>query len=291
MNRTNYFLFFFLLVSVILNPGIVKAEWIYREMPLIEFGSVKNNRASPICAAVATANSFVYLQNHYPDIYGQSLILDGNPEHTVIALAYGWENSSGIVRSGMYGHDNPFHPQDIWEQKVHFIEDFSPGTTIFDGQIKVPETIDLFSWHRGEILEDKYPTWNFLWRQIEHGEGVEIGICPIGGGGTGHVLTLTDLSFNDAEDGGLYDNGRWDLGEPRKISFLDPNPNILGIQHQITDITSDRLDDGLQFNWWVYNGTYEITFAFSESAVPLPLPGALWLLGSGLAILLGFRRK
>ncbi len=35
------------------------------------------------------------------------------------------------------------------------------------------------TWHGGSVLENAYPSWNFLWKQIKEGEDVELAIYGV----------------------------------------------------------------------------------------------------------------
>ncbi|MBI4774243.1 MAG: VPLPA-CTERM sorting domain-containing protein [Deltaproteobacteria bacterium] len=76
---------------------------------------------------------------------------------------------------------------------------------------------------------------------------------------------------------------RWavDLDNPTLFSFTDGafNYELLAV------ISPGEANFG-----WTETGYFDVTFKLKECEA-VPIPGALWLLGSGLAALVGFRRK
>lgn len=209
-----------------------------------------------ICAAVATMNSFVYLENRYPQVYQNQPLTGGDPQSATTALASGWG-----TRAGMYGMDpnDPTSAKDrrIWENKVYWLEDKAPGKTTLAGQY-YRSTV---GWHRGDALQgDTYPTWEFLWSELARCEDVEIAFDS-------HCVTLVDLFFND-QDG----DGERDPGEATKLGYLDPNPQAGNThpnnQFQITDLLFEG--GRLRFEWWQDSKNWDIEFAFAESPIPEP---------------------
>jgi len=75
---------------------------------------------------------------------------------------------------------------------------------------------------------------------------------------------------------------RWavDLDNPTLFSFTDGAFNY----ELLAFISPDEADFG-----WTETGYFDVTFKLKECAA-VPIPGAVWLLGSGLFGMLGFRR-
>jgi hypothetical protein len=332
-----------------------------------EYGTVRN--AGPqvdggICAAAATVNSFAYLINHYPNIYGGSNLIPDVNNNGILdlpdlddardKLARGWA-AAGNGAGGIYGERytdlgngqwdpaetygdlngndrwDPYEPLDDangngrwdpeekyddangdgqwdpgepwedlngkwdpgewyddfnnngqydgpdsadgdecwWVNKLWWIDDHAPGTTVFDGQVQ--GSINPQNWLGGAVLEDKYPTWEFLWDELMRCEDVEIGIVRKSGSG-GHVLTLTQLCFVD-NDG----DSKWDPLEVRVMRFMDPN----GVPTERTAMLWEGVDDRFEFNWWQDKQDWFIQTAFTESPVPEPLTLLGLFLASG----------
>ena len=279
---TGYWLACLTLFPVFAAPSDAGATII--ELPFAQYGKVPNlcPPNAGICGAAAAINSFVFLRDTYPENY-RSLIPDWDKDGDVDEgdqiesrdfLANGWSDT----RTGMYGPDGGT-AKSIWEYKNYWFDDFAPGTTKFSGQIHD----DVKNWYRGEMLVgNKYPEWDFLWRELLDGEDIELIIYPKDGG-TGHAVTLTGLYYND-KDG----NGRWDSAadELAELIYLDPN-----------DVTKKKYatlsaqDGRLEFTRWQDNRVWYVQGAFSES---VPLPTTSWLLLSGTGAwmcLIGCRRR
>jgi len=275
------------LAAAVVCAGSVTANagWVSLQLPYADYGHVYNTdngmaNGNPIgyCAPTATANSFVFLEKYYPNIYGGNPLSGGNAIALRNSLATGWWYNA-MWRNGMY---NPItlgsSDQDWWDYKVQYIDDFAPNTTIY----KCWTTDNTLGWLHPEDITAAFPTWGNLWTEISDGEDVEIKIYA-GDMDQAHALTLTSMSFLDANG-----NGTWDPGEQRMIDYLDPNnPTQL-----FAGNVFDALDGGkLEFHW--SNGgannpaDVDIYMALSES--PVPEPSLLSLLALGL--LLAMRRR
>lgn len=234
-----------------------------------DFGHLENFGSA--CFATSVANSMRYLENRYPTVYNGALT--GNDlEAARDRLRDGWTSPGGVNRAGT-GCPGTFQSQ--WEGKVHYFEDFAPGTTTFAGMID--PRIGTNGWYRGNLLANALPTFEFLLNELMHGEDVEIGFFK---GQLSHAVTLTSLFFDD-----LNGNLMWDAAtEAAKIDYLDPNHTDQLYQSALT------LAGGfLTFNWnngganAPVNGV-QIFMAYAES--PAPEPTTLLLLGLALLLLM-----
>ncbi len=212
------------------------------------------------CAATSMINSFWYLQNEFPTIYttGHKLLPDDNLTDARNSL------HKRIWAGGSFS--------DIWEEKIKWFERYNaPG--VFKGMYY--NSVD--GWYKPDgLIGNNWPTWDFLWKELSHKEDIEI---FVENSYTNHVLTLTSLHFNDKNN-----NKKWDIGEERKIDYLDSNTpwkfttkdlrensdGSLGFQN-LEGVTLDAV--------WIYG-------AFSES---VPEPATVLLLGLGGIAL--FRRR
>lgn len=278
------------LLAAVVFMGILSftasAALIQLQLPYPEYGHVYNTDSGlaggnpvPWCAPTATANSFQFLENHYPSILPGQPLTGGNVIGLRNSLATGWTNSGGIPRPGMIVGPNFLFATDQswWEHKVWWIEDHAPANTIvFGGMIES----DPSTWYRGGDLIQGSPTWNFLWQEVEDGENVEIKIDT--GTSLAHVLTLTSMNFDD-----LNNNLMWDPNEPRMIDYIDPNnPSQLFWATVKNDLAGSRL----QF-WWNNGGANEARWVTIEGAYTesIPEPTVFGLLVLGMMTLL-YRR-
>ena len=272
-----------------------------------DYGHVANTGlpVSPggVCASAATINSFVYLQNKYPDIYDHKLVKDYDNDNDVDnddwvkardLLAGGWPNSD--ADNGIYDGDDGGSSKGWWESKVAWIDEFAPGTTVVSGQVGGATRAELDTWEKGSALQPVYPTWDYLWSELDKCEDVEIGFFNLteikdveGVEGWkiewGHAVTVWGLCFEDAQDDGDKDNETWDEGETREIKLLDNNyPTDENISPTLTQEeraiwTYDAADEkwyslgnisGLYFEGYRDVTSGLIATAFAESPVPEP---------------------
>jgi len=176
------------------------------------------------CVPVATANSFVYLENKYPEIYGRLLVPDTNPNgihdlceigavastlasanymNTKVAIGGTWQDM------GLYG-------------KWRYMEDNAPGKTIYAAQMsgtwgfpldRNPDEIPPIE--KPDWVEDNtFPTWQFLYENLVACQDVEI--C-INDGSWGHCLTLTSFHWQDQNEDGFIQQA-----EGATIDYIDP---------------------------------------------------------------------
>jgi hypothetical protein len=273
-----------LLVAAILTASRAHADsWIEVQLPRDQFGDLwntddgtKDGNGVPWCAPTAIVNSFQFLQNRYPGVYDKKLI-PGTPLEARNQLQKGWTLPDGTKRTGTGCGD----VKDVWQAKVHWVEDHAPKSTIFDGMVDYPGE-DLSKWYGGSVLTNGAPTWDFLWTELSHKEDVELGFYwTMGGTKVGHMVTLTSLKFLDSG------NGVWDPGtEQAKIDFIDPNnPTNL----TWGDLTKTGSSLGFKYTYGGVQYDTTIYIAYAESPIPEPL--TLAGLGLGLCGLVGYIRK
>jgi len=280
-------------VLLLLQPPPAWAAIECFKKPFDKYGHVPNTDAG-ICAAAATINSFVYLRNTYPGIYGNTNIVpDWNKDGEIDEkdyvesrdkIANGWTYGDK-ERKGIYSNPSGSDPkqpdQDWWLTKMYWFDDFAPGTTIFDGQVYGRPGAT--KWYKGDVLEDKYPEWSFLWKQIYSCEDVELGIYPKDGG-VGHAITLTGLCWED-KDG----DKSWDPGEtPNKILYADPNQRDWKAPMEgLVAVTGGRIE----FKWWQDEKIWYIDHAWSESPIPEPASVIVWSVLAILGITVTWRQR
>lgn len=233
-----------------------------------DYGHAANN--GPYCAATSFANSFAFLQNKYPGIYGNSLTNNtANPTDARDAIV----NSQTGTNNGDGSPPSSF--QTIWESKVDYLEKKAPGKTTYEAQqIK---DISIAGWERKDVIEQVIPTTGFLFTELKKGEDVEIGFTgiptkegdEIKNNGS-HMVTLTGIDTTN-----------------KTLTYLDPNnptkdnsgnhPGLFTANYTING------DGYIDFKWDNKNNDpvdhVTIFQAYAES--PVPEPSSLALLGLG----------
>ncbi|MGA2496628.1 MAG: hypothetical protein ABSH20_02745 [Tepidisphaeraceae bacterium] len=219
------------------------------------------------CAPTSTMNSFTFLQKTYPNVYGNNNQLQGGTGSWTAAA----QALAGLAGPPLYMNTDPNTgtTENNWvDGKVAWLEKYAPGKTIYEGE----DT--LYTGTQAWVDTKTKPTANFLYDMLKAGEDVEIGLSPTVGNGIGHVMTLTSIHWNDADNSGTFN-----AGDTLQIDGIDPgNP---GFPFLYTLNPADA-SGFMTFKGGDYN-TYRLDAALAES--PVPLPAAVWggiLLLSGL---------
>ncbi|GEM_PF-5738014 len=274
-----------LFLCICFSPVSVSAsQWIENRVPYNYYnGHIFNS--GPRCAPTATINTFIYLKSRFPDLYdSESKIIpdwnaNGQTSDEYITSRSkisdtGWTNDEGIDRQGMYVPAIGTYAQSWWETINYWIEDFVAGTTYVYGQINPPDldpedNPDINQWYNGNLIQQKYPTFDSLWNSLALGAGVIVGIYPQGSR-YGHAISLTGLSFED-----LDDDLTWDPDELARIYYVDPNKTG---QELSANLWIDTQNGGrMEFNWW-QNPSPEVYLAIDYILVPVPEPQSAILL-------------
>jgi hypothetical protein len=227
---------------------------------------------SMACGPTSVVNSFVYLQNSYPEIYGDSLVPDlhGTPgiyeNEELVAVAEVLVSSSYMDTTLTGGTD----PDWLIHGKQRYIEERVPGSTIYTamnvlGWPEAPGTQP--SW-----AETALPTWSFLYEALLASADVEFGVK----GWANHWLTLTGFYWDDANEDGIID-----AAEDAWIDIVDPWTGTwdrVGIWHYGVFMLID-----------LWGGNSVIGTAVTER--PVPEPSSILLAGIGLLGLAGLGRS
>ena len=226
------------------------------------------------CGPTATANSFAYLERAYPDTYDRRLVPDlpGPPEDdygfdelaavaNALGNLMGWTAKDGVTTEGLVNG------------KVEYITARAPGTTAFGAQMKGTWDTD-----KGDkpwfVTQGTAPTWTWLNEQLVSCEDVEFIIRPVGGG-FGHVMTLTGMTWQDTNSNGVIDPGE------ATINYIDP----VGATRDELPVT--LVGGELRMT---YKGNSVYIDAAVKESIPEPAMMTLLALG-GLAVLRRRRRS
>lgn len=251
--------------------------WTVDETTIAQFGTVDQQFVPPgngamSCVPTATMNSFVWLQNAYPSIYG----LDAFGLPALQGGTGSWQAAGGLLAGANYmntsANNGTTLPNWIFG-KVSYLSTYAPGKTIFAGMDSLVAAANRPWWDT-----NANPTVNFLYQELLAGEDVELGIYPLDM--VGHALTLTGLTWDDSNS-----NGAFDGPDTLMLNTVDP-ANPLGNTPLILTPGNPMTISG-----GPYDG-YSLEVALAESPVPEPATASLLLLGAG--VLLGglrLRRK
>jgi len=217
------------------------------------------------CGPTAAVNSFTFLENRYPQIYGNTLIphINGNTaQQDQIAVA---DMLSCYMSCG--GNTGGTAIADFIQGKMDYINSVAPGTTYF-------LNMNIFA------PGGAYPNFNFLFKELSDQEDVEllVGFYQFNAGNGqltrmgGHYVTLTGID-SPTDDG----NG--------SISFIDPSGGV-----NRNNIATFLAPDGSIRTTAYGNRTVTIIeAAVSES--PIPEPATVALLTGSLVIGIWVRRR
>jgi hypothetical protein len=155
--------------------------------------------------------------------------------------------------------------------KVSYLNAYAPGKTTFAGMDSLSVAPNRPWWDT-----NANPTVNFLYQELLAGEDVELGIYPLDM--IGHALTLTGLTWNDAD--GL---GTFNIGDTLTLNTIDPANPLVNTAVALTPGNPMKISGG------IYDG-YTLQVALAESPIPEPATVSLLLLGVG-ALLGGLRLR
>lgn len=237
------------------------------------------------CGPTAAVNSFQFLENRYPDIYGGRLISQDTSD----------QNQNWIITGNLLGAimecscSNGTNITNFIQGKQTYIESKVPGQTVYMHQ-------DVFA--LGDIGMSKRqgaPSFAFLLQELQLGEDVELLISyhddqdyqddnstagaindrPFDANANvdfygGHFVTMTGLSLTDTNN-----NGNFDVGEALRLMFIDPGTGAPGSANAFLNGFGFDTDYG---SGAIIQGA-SISAIVSESPVPEPETMALLVVG------------
>jgi hypothetical protein len=244
------------------------------EATIAAFGTVNQNTVPPAngamsCVPTATMNSFTWLQNAYPAIFG----LDGGGAPALQGGQGSWIGAATLLAGANYMNTDKNKGTTLanWiSGKVSYLNTYALGKTTFAGMDSLSAPANRPLWD-----QNANPTVNFLLQELQAGEDVELGIYPLDN--IGHALTLTGLTWIDAD--GL---GTFNIGDTLTLNTIDPANPLVNTVLMLTPGNPMTISGG------PYD-SYVLEVALAES-VPEPATVSLLLLGAG-ALLGGLRLR
>lgn len=221
--------------------------------------------AGVACGPVAVTNSYRYLENKYPGVYGNNLT-GGNLPQTAANLC-------GLMGTAPPG--GTFWDDLIW-YKMKYIEARVANKTVYQA-MRNPQW-NWGIWNDPAAQEPAWvtpilPTWQFIWQELSDYEDLEILLSWSDGG---HFLTVSSFHWDDVDEDGIVD-----FEENATFDYIDPCTGAKGI----SNLWQNAFGGILETNYNVNGPT--ITMAVSES--PVPEPATIVLLAIGGFVLC--RRK
>ncbi len=246
------------------------------------------------CGPTAAINSFKFLQNSYPGIYGNSLVpyqgfdldldLDVDYYDDMMAAATILGGASYMnTQSGTSTPSGTWADMFIY-YKQKYIEDLLPGKTTYAAELsgtwadptgrfapQIPPTPKP-SW----VDDNTLPTWGFLYNNLVDGEDVEILLIDES---WGHILTLTGFNWDDVDNDLIVD-----AGESATIGYIDPATGA----YSTSAISQTTFGGQLIVSYPGHSA--QLSMAVKESPVPEPTTLVLLCVG-GLCLVLSRQRK
>ena len=279
---TNKYIFPLLFLATFCGPATAAVISASENAAL--FGNLNQNDTNcgnVACGPTAAVNSFVFLENAYPTIYGNSLVplINGNTFYQdEVAAANVLSGANYMSTCNCVGT----YIEDFIMGKQNYINALAPNTTTYAAQISIPWLVQRNPGPQPStnapqpiyVQASIAPTAQFIQSQIKDGEDVEVFVGYNAGGA--HYLTLTGISFDTVAMTGT-------------ISFIDPGTGAYN-----TANSTGVVGGVIQTNYGGGQGA-AIYAAVAESPVPeidaASTANALALLLGVLALLTERRRS
>lgn len=226
------------------------------------------------CGPTAAVNSFVYLQNSAPKVYGETLVppttAGQKPVEADLIKVANKVGSDHMKSCVPCGANDGTYIEDFIIGKRSYLETVAPGKTQYSAQINIKwrhgtaaEPDDAANKGIGKfafVTDETKPTLSFLYNSIVSARDVELFFGD-------HYVTLTGIEYDDTTNTG-------------KIAFIDPD----GGKKSFANITG--VTDG--FVVTDYDTESKIFAAVAEA--PVPEPGT-WLFMAFGATVIAFRLR
>ncbi len=159
---------------------------------------------------------------------------------------------------------------------MSYLNKYSPVSITYEGMDSLSAAENRPLWDT-----DANPTVNFLLQELQANEDVELGIYPDKSEVIGHALTLTGLTWIDADNSLTFN-----VGDTLRLDIMDPaNPNG---NTPLVLKPGNNPGDPMTISGGPYNN-YVLEVALAES-IPEPMTVSLLLLGAS-AVLGGLRLR
>jgi autotransporter-associated beta strand protein len=234
---------------------------------------------SMACCPTAAINSFTYLQNQFPSVYGSRLASTPPTIADVQTIA----GPNYMSTEPAVGTSDPLV---IWGRYL-YIESRLPLQTHYSCQVS---TLDGQPLH-GDQIENTWtvnrplpayldnapgsvavPTWQFIYQNLKKGADLGVSITFLENGSPtniGHCLTLRRFSFDDKNNNGLIDRGEG------SISFVDP-AGTTEVTCNVSQNSNPTYLSGYPYLLFdIYNKPALIDSLIAQYPAPQPIPNTV----------------
>ena len=251
------------------------------------------------CGPTAAVNSFVFLQNKFPAVYGKMLVPelprndpandlngDGDVDQTddmiAVANVLAGQEFMKTICAGCATSKSTFR-YDFMDGKKKYIESKVPKKTSYAAQDS--PALAAFPNLKPDFAKREDPTWQFLRDNLMTAEDVEILLTLFNPDGTekaGHYVTVTNIKWTDGDMDGIID-----AGEGATLGVIDPNSGMFKEYGLFQDPTTMRLI----VKYPTKTGLLDVTITAAVKESYIPEPGTLSLLAVGLLACGVIRRR
>lgn len=238
------------------------------------------------CGPTSAINSFVFLQNQHPSVYGTSLI-----PGTVVNKDGSYSYPDGVLKDAANvlggkpymgscvpcGPNDGTYTEDFMLGKYDYLEKMAPGKTVYHAQKSTPwrENPDGGT-HPGAkkpdwVQENTKPTLEFLTGELRKKQDIELFMSE---GGEAHYITLTGIKYDDVALTG-------------SISFIDAWGGKPGT-------ATFAMDDGRIKTDYTLGSEGKIKLSYIHTAIaesPVPEPSVWVMLAAGMISIVAVRAR